>query len=429
MRDREEDIEKYFNGELTPAEMHALEKKALSDPFLADALEGGSQVPPREFSGDLAGLRERMGSRDKKVVPIWAWPMRIAAGIAVVGVVAYLVIRPFGDSNRERIAENKITQKGPETTAPKPVEEEQNDDQINQSGKAGAESEKKDETQSDNAPPPVVQERNSTSDVAPEKREAEHVGEQDVGLSETSTMAAGADHQVPPTESIPSAARGYISSQAPLDVLEKSVLPANKKVITGTVLDAEDGRAIPGVNVLVNGTTTGTTTDEDGKYVIATDSLEAGLLFTFIGYENKVVDAITTPNLDVMLDPDIAELNEVVVVGYGGTKRDDLDADPIIEIAEPAGGRKAYKQYLAENLRYPEQALNNSVEGRVTVQFTIEPTGKMTDFKILKGLGYGCEEEVIRLIQQGPRWKPSRRNTEPVTDKVKVRMKFSLPKK
>jgi TonB family protein len=98
-------------------------------------------------------------------------------------------------------------------------------------------------------------------------------------------------------------------------------------------------------------------------------------------------------------------------------------------MAAPAGGRKAFKQYLETNLRYPEQALKNNVEGKVTVQFTVESNGKLSDFKVLKGLGYGCDEEVIRLIQQGPAWSPSKRSTEPIRDKVKVRLRFSLPKK
>jgi hypothetical protein len=47
----------------------------------------------------------------------------------------------------------------------------------------------------------------------------------------------------------------------------------------------------------------------------------------------------------------------------------------------------------------------------------------------LKGIGYGCDEEVIRLIKEGPRWVPTRKNKEPVRDKVKVRLRFALPKK
>ena len=71
----------------------------------------------------------------------------------------------------------------------------------------------------------------------------------------------------------------------------------------------------------------------------------------------------------------------------------------------------------------------SGVEGKVTIQFTIESSGQLSEFKVIKGIGHGCEEEVMRLVQQGPRWNPTRRNTEALRDRVKVRMKFTLPKK
>jgi TonB family protein len=100
-----------------------------------------------------------------------------------------------------------------------------------------------------------------------------------------------------------------------------------------------------------------------------------------------------------------------------------------MELATPEGGRKAFKQYLEKNLQYPEQALKNEVEGKVTVQFTIGMTGQLSDFKVIRGVGFGCEEEVIRLIKQGPKWSPTKKNEAPVKDRVRVRMRFSLPKK
>jgi outer membrane biosynthesis protein TonB len=63
----------------------------------------------------------------------------------------------------------------------------------------------------------------------------------------------------------------------------------------------------------------------------------------------------------------------------------------------------------------------------VTVAFTIEPSGDLTDFRVIRGLGYGCDEEVIRLIREGPRWKPTKRNDEPVRGKARVKLKFDLP--
>lgn len=423
MDELRDDIEKYLRGEMSPAEMHALEKKALSDPFLADALEGAGSIDAGLLSADLDDLRRRSCERaSARTRPLWYWPARIAAGIAIVGLVSYFVIIQSNKKAPTHIAQNRVAPEKSRESVPPPAVQQA--DSV--SPEAGAASATKPAPRM-----PVTRQPERSETSAEVEREPLAAGEDAVPQERDSSIGI-AMHDSQPKEVVREAPAAQGGALAEYDdemaKLEQSIHPRQQRVITGTVVDAEDGRALPGVNVMIKGTPIGTTTNEEGKYVIATDSLDAGLQFSFIGYEDKVVRG-QAGNVDVMLDPDIAELSEVVVVGYGGTKREDPDADPIIEIAEPAGGRKAYKQYLTENLRYPEQALNNKIEGRVTVQFTIDPAGKMSDFKVLRGLGYGCDEEVIRLIRQGPKWKPSRRNTEPVADKVKVRMKFSLPKK
>src|SRR5690606_21554751 len=89
--------------------------------------------------------------------------------------------------------------------------------------------------------------------------------------------------------------------------------------VTGTVVD-QSGMPIPGVTVLVKGTTIGTSTDLDGKYSI---SIPEGstLVFSFIGFESRaiVVDGQTVIN--ITLNEDISSLDEVVVVGYGTQKK------------------------------------------------------------------------------------------------------------
>ena len=62
------------------------------------------------------------------------------------------------------------------------------------------------------------------------------------------------------------------------------------------------------------------------------------------------------------------------------------------------------------------------------MRFTVEPDGALTDFEVLRGIGSGCEEELIRLIRNGPAWRPATQGTAPVADKVKVRFKFELPR-
>ncbi len=422
MSELKDDIAKYLNGELSPEEMHALEKRALSDPFLADALEGASQIAPEDFSSDLNSLRAELHSR--RQTTLWPWVASIAAGIAAVALVTYLFILPESQPEKERIAQNNEkeiaappsfdddTAQVPQVREDEAVQAEGNHAQIEPSAPTGTQP--KARPREDIA---AAEELSLTDAESP----AAHAEEEEELATQPGYISPEAIEQPAPVAATP------VESDR-LERMKQSLDTRPSKTITGTVVDAEDGRAIPGVSVIVNGTTEGTITDEHGRYVISTDSLEAGLQFTFVGYETKSIETVQPGNVNVMLNPDISQLSEVVVVGYGGTPRTE-DDDPLIELAEPAGGRKAYKQYLVESLRYPELALNNKVEGRVTVQFTLDPAGRMSDFRVLRGLGYGCDEEVIRLIKEGPRWRPTRRNTEAVSDKIKVRMKFALPKK
>jgi len=95
--------------------------------------------------------------------------------------------------------------------------------------------------------------------------------------------------------------------------------------ISGTVLSGEDGLPIPGVTVMIGGTNIGTVTDMDGLYQInVTDPANAVLTFSFVGYLRKEVPVGNQSTIDVVLEPDVAQLDEVVVIGYGETKRRDL---------------------------------------------------------------------------------------------------------
>ena len=101
-----------------------------------------------------------------------------------------------------------------------------------------------------------------------------------------------------------------------------SVLLAQNQLITGVVLDNENS-PIPGVNVVLKGTTTGTVTDVDGKYRIKADRGEV-LVFSFVGFVNEEVEVVNQSVINVNLIPDIAALDEVVVVGYGTQKKVNL---------------------------------------------------------------------------------------------------------
>lgn len=100
--------------------------------------------------------------------------------------------------------------------------------------------------------------------------------------------------------------------------------PSQDRVIKGKVTAASDGSAMPGVNVLLKGTTTATTTDGNGAYEITVPSSGGKLIFNFIGYVSQEIKIGEKDIINVTLAEDIQALEEVVVIGYGVQKRKDV---------------------------------------------------------------------------------------------------------
>jgi TonB-dependent starch-binding outer membrane protein SusC len=99
---------------------------------------------------------------------------------------------------------------------------------------------------------------------------------------------------------------------------------AQSRRVSGKVTDGQDGSAIPGVNILVQGTTKGTTTDVEGAYTIDLDPGQTTLSFSFVGYKTQVVEVGERTTVDITLENDVTILEDVVVVGYGVQKKTDI---------------------------------------------------------------------------------------------------------
>ena len=101
-----------------------------------------------------------------------------------------------------------------------------------------------------------------------------------------------------------------------------------------------------------------------------------------------------------------------------------------IFISEPMpkypGGEKELFKFLSIQFKYPDFAKNNGITGKVYVRFTIDTTGKVIDVKVIKGLGYGCDEEAIRIIKLLPNWVPAKRNGKAVKVRIGFPINFNL---
>jgi TonB family protein len=93
------------------------------------------------------------------------------------------------------------------------------------------------------------------------------------------------------------------------------------------------------------------------------------------------------------------------------------------------GGNRALMQFLARSIKYPAAAARANVEGMVFLTFEISKTGQVSNIKILKGIGFGCDEEAIRVTSLMPAWRPGRQNGKPVAVKYNLPIRFLLEKK
>lgn len=96
------------------------------------------------------------------------------------------------------------------------------------------------------------------------------------------------------------------------------------------------------------------------------------------------------------------------------------------KMPEFPGGNAALMKYMEENIKYPEEARKKGIKGNVYVSFIVEKDGKISGVKVLRGIGGGCDEEAVRVIQNMPAWTPGQNRGQAVRTKFNIPLKFML---
>lgn len=421
MPDNKDDIKRYLTGEMTGAERHDFEKKVLTDPFLADALEGAEHLNENDFLKDVQNLDSSITKRSKKSTSVFSWSLRIAAGVAVLIISGYYIwnlTQSIDETSPIALKEIPLTE-SPEGEKDSIFDTKSKNEESTEA--ASSQPQKQDA-------PEETDKSSSSQPIA--KAGKKEVSENPQGLPSNHIAAIHEDAES--KISVP-AAEGKrmeaLTEKSASDNMPKAALMVKSAVttsaITGKVTSRDDGYVLPGVNVTIKGTTIGTITDVQGNYRIETTQENPTLVFSFIGLQSTEVQAMVGEELDVELSPDITQLSEVVVVGYGSQSE---STTPTVDLAHPVNGYRSFNQYLQKNVLYPEEAKQNKTEGRVTVEFFVETDGSLTGFTVIRGIGDRCDEELIRLIREGPTWVPTKKEGIPTRDKARVRLKFELPK-
>jgi protein TonB len=90
------------------------------------------------------------------------------------------------------------------------------------------------------------------------------------------------------------------------------------------------------------------------------------------------------------------------------------------------GGDSERLKFLSKNIRYPQQAAENGIQGPVYISFVVKTSGILADVKILQGIGGGCDEEAIRVVKKMPRWNPGYLNGKKVAVLFNMKIDFRL---
>jgi protein TonB len=128
------------------------------------------------------------------------------------------------------------------------------------------------------------------------------------------------------------------------------------------------------------------------------------------------------PNADIRIDEPVGNSDIKQVV----------EADPnqiftsVEQVPEFPGGLDKFGAYLGKAIRYPAVARENGTQGRVIVTFVVERDGSLTDIKVTRGIGSGCDEEAVRVLKNSPKWKPGIQNGRPVRVQYSVPISFTL---
>ncbi|MCF0056723.1 TonB family protein [Dyadobacter sp. CY356] len=213
------------------------------------------------------------------------------------------------------------------------------------------------------------------------------------------------------------------------------VLSTNEMSVRGIVSD-ENGDAIESASIVVKNKTIGTLTDMYGKFEISGVYLKDSLVISHINYESVIVDVKST-KLDfitlrkkentlgkIVVTPDIQNKAESNPASNSVTGQNEMTV--IEQMPQFPGGEAQLSQFLSENVVYPAEAASAGVQGDVKVSFTINDKGYIRNPRVIDRMGYGLDEEAMRVVLKMPRWQPGRQGRRAIAVQYNLNISFAM---
>ncbi len=368
------DIERYHNGSMAAAERHALEKAALDDPFLADALEGYALTSTPV--GDIDAIKKRLEEKHEiKTIPLFSkhykW-LQIAVLFLLLAGSGWFLYKA-GSFNKKEIA----------VAAPAKQEPPQ----------AFSRAESKDTSNPVNAVP--LPESQPLADQTQKSVE----GIKKV-KTENQQVRVKANEEEQKIETAATAASEQRIEQAETRSLARKMATNNKETTASAIPSEPNKNAFFYNNTRISDTST----DSVSGYIALKDRA-AG-----VKGSND-----TIKNLNVVMQPSKEGMSEVVVVDLKGKKA--ARAIPVakFEELEPAEGWTNFNEYIAQNLKQPEDVKEKTASGAVELSFEVNKEGQAVNIRVEKSLCEDCDKEAIRLLKEGPKWKKKKDKKGKVT--------------
>ncbi len=461
------DIEQYFSGKLSNAERYALEKAAIQDPFLADAMEGYEKVNFVTVQDRLQTIATNISGVEKQETKVVAmnssnnkeWLRYAAAVILMVGIGSTVWLM------------NKKT-----TTIEQPIAQTHEEVKNAPSASVQNSSGKTNEVTTDVASGPKNEALNSATKSFPTIKPS-------IDTKEAATIIDNKEEQLIAKEKIEDAVANRLKVEeatqkelllnaAKKTDAVKSISTENKdysnvtasaakpntnrstdsnitpfvsnnsrnysnnadnrglNVIRGRITD-DKGEAIPAanINIKTNNQNFVALSDNKGNFSVKVADTSAIASVQSIGYEKRQLKLNANTSNNIVLDKENQSLSEVVVVGYGASKKKSMtgaisktaNQEIINTGATPVGGWKSFNDYLQQKIA---EVLNNKTEedgdfSDVTIEFKVNDSGNPYNIKTQGTNNKTLSQKAIEIIKEGPKWQADKK-----AKKVKLVLQF-----
>ncbi len=407
------DIEVYLSGKMNATEMHAFEEAMMNDPFLADAVDGYRSAQSTVHPGkDLSELKEKITKIQKgKVIrgSFRQW-MSIAAGLVVMlstAVVLYRIFNTEKASTSPKIVAN-LTKTDTSVTTKWQTIVDSNTVAVNE---PAAELPKHITVIIPGRKEPAVK------DIIQENKTSNNTGiASDLSVSKEDDAKISAS---PPVAAVTSKPSAQMNAETEAVTKKESSQQSNYVKLnrfSGQVID-ENNQPLPFANIKEKTSGIGTYTDANGYFTIVSSDSVVNVETRSVGYfsTNAVMRNNQSQRIILKDQAVIANAPTRDQLYEKNKKRASAKEPEVEEIdnTQPADGWNNYNTYVLNNMRVPdikEKQQQNQAE--VEVSFDVNPDGSIANVKIERSTCKNCNQEAIRIIKDGPKWKSKTGKTE-----------------